>query len=140
MSLKVSNHHVIMINVSSFTLSWCWCEMMVRSCAGYFVAVTMTCTVLSVAMLEQYKYDNRILIKSDINTHMHKRQGSSIRKSHDVARRRKYDQPITRQNSNPLVYGLSYILRLLSLLVNIKHDRKTLIDRCYIWSGRCRIW
>ena len=60
-----------------------WCEMMVRSCAGYFVAVTMTCTVLSVAMLEQYKYDNRILIKSDINTHMHKKQGGSIRKSHD---------------------------------------------------------
>ena len=77
----------------------------------------MTWKLLSVAMYEQYKYDNRNPVKSDINIHMQHEESASKRTSHDIARRREYDTRITRQNSNPLVFGLSYLLRLLSLLV-----------------------
>ena len=85
----------------------------------HYIVASMTCKLLSVAMYmyEQYKYDNRNPVKSDINIHMQQEESGSKRTSHDIAKRREYDTRITRQNSNPLVFGLSYLLRLLSLLV-----------------------
>merc|ERR1712117_92503 len=105
---------------------WCQCYSV------HSLLILVTIHVLSAAKYghhlstAKYKYDNRIPAKSDINPQSHRKEDDSLRKSHDLTRsrvrRRKYDTRITQQNSNPLVFIFSVILRSLSLLDGAEYD------------------
>ena len=80
----------------------------------------------------KYKYDNEKATKTFTKTQSHLQEEDKFWIEHDQEkvendrrdhlvtkrnRRRNYDTRVTRQNSNPLVYLLSVVLRTLSMLV-----------------------
>merc|ERR1711879_864267 len=82
--------------------------------------VVLLCAVITLAGAAASEYDNRNQIKSGINTPVDQRRRGDEREldarwSHEESR-------VTRQNSHPIVYLLSTLLRLLSLLDGAEYD------------------
>lgn len=99
--------------VGSYQLSVCaGCEMWsVRADLLLLLGAMIT-----LAGTGAFEYDNRNSIKSGINTPTDQRSRDDFREL--KARWSSYeDSRVTRQNSHPIVYLLSSVLRLLSVLV-----------------------
>ena len=106
--------------------------------------VVLLCAVIILAGAAASEYDNRNQIKSGINTPVDQRRRGDLREldarwSHEESR-------VTRQNSHPIVYLLSTLLRLLSLLVRHQMEIVThcwtgllMIFLCH-FPGRSRVW
>ena len=109
-SLSMSTQCCWMLSVVS--LHWPGCEMWsVRADLMLILGAMIT-----LAGTGAFEYDNRNSIKSGINTPTDQRSRDDFREI--KARWSSYeDSRVTRQNSHPIVYLLSSVLRLLSLLV-----------------------
>ena len=109
--------------------------------------MVLLCAMITLAGTGALEYDNGNQIKSGINTPADQRSRDDLGKRWSSYE----DSRVTRQNSHPIVYLLSPLLRLLSILVKISNVNgfiysDTLLDvdpikSCFIIqsSGRGRI-
>ena len=95
--------------------------------------VVLLCALIILAGAAASEYDNRNQIKSGINTPVDQRRRGDERERD--ARWSHGESRVTRQNSHPIVYLLSTLLRLLSLLV--RHQME-IVTHC--WTGLLMIF